>query len=108
MMMVHNVLTAHLVIQASIQGWLDLPVRMTAFVSSSGLKVSKPEVSGSVTWGSWLMLKWCCDVEVGNAAAAAAAAAGGLGVICLLLLLVVASDLSVSSMDATMEHQAQS
>jgi hypothetical protein len=54
------------------------------------------------------MLKWCCDVEVGNAAAAAAAAAGGLGVICLLLLLVVASDLSVSSMDATMEHQAQS
>jgi hypothetical protein len=51
------------------------------------------------------MLKWCCDVEVGNAAAAAA---GGLGVICLLLLLVVASDLSVSSMDATMEHQAQS
>ncbi len=53
------------------------------------------------------MLKWCCDVEVGNAAAAAAAA-GGLGGICLLLLLVVASDLSVSSMDATMEHQAQS
>jgi len=106
MMMVHNVLTAHLVIQASIQGCLDLPVRMTAFVSSSGLKVSKPEVSGSVTWGSWLMLKWCCDVEVGNAAAAAAA--GGSGVICLLLLLVVASDLSVSSMDATMEHQAQS
>jgi hypothetical protein len=52
------------------------------------------------------MLKWCCDVEVGNAAAAAAA--GGSGVICLLLLLVVASDLSVSSMDATMEHQAQS
>jgi len=52
------------------------------------------------------MLKWCCDVEVGNAAAAAAA--GGLGGICLLLLLVVASDLSVSSMDATMEHQAQS
>jgi hypothetical protein len=51
------------------------------------------------------MLKWCCDVEVGNAAAAAA---GGSGVICLLLLLVVASDLSVSSMDATMEHQAQS
>jgi hypothetical protein len=51
------------------------------------------------------MLKWCCDVEVGNAAAAAA---GGLGGICLLLLLVVASDLSVSSMDATMEHQAQS
>jgi hypothetical protein len=50
------------------------------------------------------MLKWCCDVEVGNAAAAA----GGSGVICLLLLLVVASDLSVSSMDATMEHQAQS
>jgi hypothetical protein len=47
MMMVHNVLTAHLVIQASIQGCLDLPVRMTAFVSSSGLKVSKPEVSGS-------------------------------------------------------------
>lgn len=104
MMMVRNVLTAHLVIQASIQGCLDLPVRMTAFVSSSGLKVSKPEVSGSVTWGSWLMLKWCCDVEVGNAAAAA----GGSGVICLLLLLVVASDLSVSSMDATMEHQAQS
>ncbi len=53
------------------------------------------------------MLKWCCDVEVGNAAAAAAAA-GGLGGICLLLLLVVASDLSVSSMGATMEHQAQS
>jgi hypothetical protein len=50
------------------------------------------------------MLKWCCDVELGNAAAAA----GGSGVICLLLLLVVASDLSVSSMDATMEHQAQS
>jgi hypothetical protein len=50
------------------------------------------------------MLKRCCDVEVGNAAAAA----GGSGVICLLLLLVVASDLSVSSMDATMEHQAQS
>jgi hypothetical protein len=107
-MTVRNVLTAHLVIQASIQGCLDLPVRMTAFVSSSGLKVSKPEVSGSVTWGSWLMLKWCCDVEVGNAAAAAAAAAGGLGGICLLLLLVVASDLSVSSMGATMEHQAQS